>query len=706
MKPGVFSLRWRAAALALLFTFFCRTSTPAAELPDGFTEEVLAEKLNAATTMAVAPDGRIFIADQTGPLLVWKDGHLLPTPAIDLSDRLDTFWERGLIGVVLHPDFPHTPHLFVMYVAKAPFPHHVISRFTIIGDRADVASERILLEGDDQSKIGGKIAWGHQGGPMRFGADGKLYIGIGEQTAGAAAQSLNTLQGKILRLNADGSIPEDNPFYTQTPGKYRSVWALGMRNPYGLVVEPDSGRVFETDVGDASFEEVNEIVRGGNYGWPRFEGYSNDPAFQSPLYAYPHAIGRCVVGATICPIAPDASTTAWPQPWQGKLFFADWSDHWIKALDPKTPREVTTFAKSFRAPVAIEFAPDGSLLVLNRGTIWRDGKKWQADTGSLVRIRYAGANAPAAPRNENHSPPSTLTGTGLVAARNPLQPLEGFVEFRINLPPWQPGITARRWISIPAHERLRINNDGQFEFPAGAIVIQHYSLERTGRSFETHILWFTGPLTARAAAYRWNPDCRNAQLVQDGEVIALPDDPKRFWLSPGPEQSLHLDQVVAGFLLPLNLRQLNCADQIPQWRQLGWLDGSWNETVNVSSKLFPLDDDTAPPEVRLRSYLDVNCSACHRPGGPSRGNFDARFTTPLADQKIIHGELVAGDLGIPGAQIIVPGAPEKSVMLQRLLRDDAVRMPPVNVNHEPSPVVPLLEQWIRSLKPAPTPPAK
>jgi glucose/arabinose dehydrogenase len=105
---------------------------------------------------------------------------LLPTLALDLG-RVDDSWERGFVCLTLHPDFPHTPHLFVAYVAKQPFTHHVISRFTMFEDRADPASEFILLEGDDQKRFGGSQPGGHQGGPLRFGPDGKLYADLGEQ---------------------------------------------------------------------------------------------------------------------------------------------------------------------------------------------------------------------------------------------------------------------------------------------------------------------------------------------------------------------------------------------------------------------------------------------------------------------------------------------------------------------------------------------
>src|SRR5207245_1730129 len=124
-------------------------------------------------------------------------------------------WERGLIGVALDPDFKTNGHVYVNYVADEPYPHHRISRLTARGDVAAPGSEVVLLEGDDQRRLGGTVPAGHQGGALHFGADGKLYIAIGDQTAGEPAQRLDTFQGKLLRINPDGSIPVDNPFVTR-----------------------------------------------------------------------------------------------------------------------------------------------------------------------------------------------------------------------------------------------------------------------------------------------------------------------------------------------------------------------------------------------------------------------------------------------------------------------------------------------------------
>ncbi|HEV8541396.1 MAG TPA: PQQ-dependent sugar dehydrogenase [Verrucomicrobiae bacterium] len=690
-------------SLQLALAFSICAVVRAAEVPPGFVEETLATNLNAATAIAPMADGRILIADQTGTLLVWKNGRLLDRPALTL--HVTDYWERGLIGVMLHPDFPRTPYLFTLYVTDRPFVHHVLSRFTFNGDSAEPASEMMLLEGDDQAKLGGRVPWGHQGGPIRFGPDGKIYIALGEQTAGMPSQRLETFQGKILRINSDGSIPADNPFFNKTTGKYRAIWAYGLRNPFGISFQPETGRLFESDVGESSWEEVNEILPGLNYGWPLAEGVSKvaegmstNTAFKNPLYTYPPVIGRCIVGAAFYLRSSTNQAGLFPEKWRGKYFFGDWAANWVKALDPDSPTNVLTFARGFNNPVAVEVAPDHSLLVLNRGTLWRDNKNWRPNTGSLIRISYPGPGHDLARLPELRPPlPEKLSASGLFTKLTPLTPRDGLAGLKINLPPWQPGTAAGRWISLPEGGHLSIRSDGEFEFPAGAIVVQHYTVETTGRPFETQVLWFIGPRTARGAAYRWNEDGKDADKVEDSEIISLPGDPRRRWFSPGAEENLNVDLVVSGFLLPLNVRQLR-DEQLEQWNKRGWLAPRLRPyEISGAPRLVSVDDARAPLELRVRSYLDVNCAACHRPGGPSRGNFDARFATPLSEKRIINGELFAGDLGSAGARVVVPGHPEQSIIFQRLSRNDLFRMPPVSVNDESSPILPVLAEWIRSL---------
>jgi uncharacterized repeat protein (TIGR03806 family) len=360
------------------------------ELPPGFTDTVVATGLTGATAMAAAPDGRLFVCEQTGTLRVITGDELLSDPFVTVE--VDGHWERGLIGVALDPAFPRQPYVYLCYVVRRPYVHHRISRFTAAGNRAVPGSEVILLEGDDQSKLGGFEPAGHQGGGLQFGKDGKLYIAIGEQTAGAPSQRLDTFQGKLLRINPDGSIPADNPFFEKAHGKYRAIWALGLRNPFGLAVQPGTGRMFINDVGDARLEEINDGVAGANYGWPLSEGPTSNPLHKSPLYAYGRSVGRSITGGTFY----NPPVAQFPTEYVGKYFFLDFMDHWIHVLDPEHPTTASVFATGLAGPVTIVTAADGSLYYLNRKE-WVKDQRFRAGTGSVHRISYAARAGPSLP---------------------------------------------------------------------------------------------------------------------------------------------------------------------------------------------------------------------------------------------------------------------------------------------------------------------
>jgi putative heme-binding domain-containing protein len=349
-------------------------------LPVGFTAKVTAGGLTGATALEVAPDGRTLVCEQTGALRVIKYGKLLAEPFVKLA--VDSTWERGLIGVTVAPDFPKTPHVFVCYVAAKPYPHHVISRFTAAGDVAAAGSEKILFEGDDQTKLGGTVPAGHQGGAIHFGKDGKLYVAIGDQTAGKPAQEVNSLLGRLLRINPDGSIPTDNPFYSSARGKYRATWALGLRNPFTFAVQQGTGRIFLNDVG-GNAEEINEGKAGANYGWPIVEhGPTSDPRFRGPIHHYPTA---CIAGGAFAP-----EDLRWPKEYRGRYFFGDFNHGRIQTIDPTSPREARPFASGLRRPVDLRFGPDGSLYVLLRDA-WVIDTYFKGGTGALLRIQHVGS---------------------------------------------------------------------------------------------------------------------------------------------------------------------------------------------------------------------------------------------------------------------------------------------------------------------------
>lgn len=348
-------------------------------VPDGFTVEAVANGMDGLTALEVLPDGRVLVCEQPGRVRVIENGKLLKEPFVSLP--VDAYWERGVIGVTHDPDFPTKPYIYICWVAKKLYPHHRVSRFRMKGNTAVAESEKVLLEGDDQSKMGGKVPAGHQAGALHFGPDGKLYIAIGEQTAGLPAQKLDTFLGKILRINADGSIPNDNPLLHETKGKYQAIWAYGCRNPFTFGFRKSDGLMLINDVGGRS-EEINVGRAGANYGWPVVE-HGNLPEykteeFDGPIHWYPQS---SLNGGDFCP-----PHSQWPKSWHGKFFFADFQHGWVKAIDPKNARKATTFASGVRQPVDLRFAPDGSLYVLLRNA-WVIDDRYADGTGSVLRIR-------------------------------------------------------------------------------------------------------------------------------------------------------------------------------------------------------------------------------------------------------------------------------------------------------------------------------
>ncbi len=360
------------------------------QLPVGFDVETIATGLSGATALETLPDGRVFVCEQTGTIRVIENGQLLAEPLLTLDVNHE--WERGVIGVTVDPAFPVKPFVYVCWTGKTPYPHHRISRFEVDGNRADMESELVLLEGDDQSKMGGQVPAGHQGGALHFGIDGKLYMGIGEQTAGSPAQELNTFLGKMLRINSDGRIPADNPLRNMTEGKYQAIWTTGMRNPFTFAVRQSDGLILINDVG-GKFEEINIGKAGRNYGWPTIpHGLAGDDQYEDPIHRYPEA--SISGGDFLEPAIAKAGN--WPQAYTNQYFFADFKHGWIHSIapdtnstdsvDPATGRPAQEFAVGLRRPVDLRFSGDGKLYVLLRNAWVIDGK-FEGGTSSLLAIK-------------------------------------------------------------------------------------------------------------------------------------------------------------------------------------------------------------------------------------------------------------------------------------------------------------------------------
>jgi glucose/arabinose dehydrogenase len=358
--------------------------TPTQLLP-GFSESEVVAGLASPTALAVAPDGRLFVAEQAGRVRVVRDGRLLADPFVTVAT--EPVAERGLVGLVLDPDFAANGFVYTYHTARAGDGTYFnrITRFVADGDRARPGSEQVLVELDSVALSGS-----HQGGAMHFGPDGKLYVGTGERAEPSLAQRLDTRLGKILRFNPDGSIPDDNPATFQglagtTAGMNRAVWAVGVRNPFTFAFDPATGRMFINDVGQNAWEEIDEGGPGRNYGWPATEGPTTNPNYTGPLFAYGHApgdeFGYAIAGAAF--YSPAVHT--FPPEYAGDFFFGDFINGWIRRFDVAT-NQVRPFATRLTRGglVDLDITPQGDLLYLARDSS-------DPSDGAVHRIRYTQA---------------------------------------------------------------------------------------------------------------------------------------------------------------------------------------------------------------------------------------------------------------------------------------------------------------------------
>jgi glucose/arabinose dehydrogenase len=328
--------------------------------PTGFNQVLVANGISNPTVMAFAPDGRLFVAQQSGALRIIQNGILLATPFVTLT--VNSSGERGLLGIAFDPSF-NTNQFIYLYYTLSTGANNRISRFTANGNVVVPGSELVLLNLDPLSS-----ATNHNGGTIQFGKDGKLYVGIGENANSANAPNLDTYLGKILRINPDGSVPAGNPFTSGTAQKQR-IWQYGMRNPYTLSIQPGTGRIFVNDVGQSTWEEVNDCTTGGrNYGWPTAEGNSSNIAFTNPIYTYTHGsgigVGCAITGGTFF----NPSTTNYPSQYTGRYFFLDYCNSWIDMLTLSgSTASRSNFASAIAgSPVCMATGPDGNLYFLSR----------------------------------------------------------------------------------------------------------------------------------------------------------------------------------------------------------------------------------------------------------------------------------------------------------------------------------------------------
>lgn len=345
-------------------------------LPSGFAYQTVASGLTDATAMAFAPDGRLFIGLQGGAVRIVKNGSLLAANFLKVTT--DSVNERGLVGIAIDPSFSSNKFVYIFYTV--PGAHNRVSRFTATTDVA--GAETVLIDFPSLSSAGN-----HNSGALGFGKDGKLYVAHGDNADSANAQSFSIPFGKILRFNADGSIPTDNPFFSSSSGLVRATWAYGVRNTFTFAIDPVSGKLFGNDVGGSGPEEINNILAGKNY------GNGGGPTPTAAVYTYNRDAGRCAItGGTFY---NPQGTVNFPSSFVGKYFFSDYcaSKIWYMNQDGSG---VTQFAANadgeLSRAVDLDVGPDGALYFLEHTGSGRVGRIYSTSTACTSNAQCSDNN--------------------------------------------------------------------------------------------------------------------------------------------------------------------------------------------------------------------------------------------------------------------------------------------------------------------------
>lgn len=639
---------------------------------------------------------RLAVVQQTGQVSLLDastNATSSSTLLLDVSTLLgSSAGEEGLLGLAFDPAFATNGFLYVHYSAGGPR-RSVFARFTVAGapPSASLASRLVLLEVPQPFS-------NHNGGMLAFGQDGMLYASLGDGGSGGDPQNhgqdLSTLLGSILRLdvrNASAAapyvVPPDNPF-VGTAGAAPEIWCYGLRNPWRFSFDRQTGELWVGDVGQGAREEVSVAARGSNLGWNVYEGtlaYSNPsniPAtsFTRPVVDHDRNDGASVIGGYVYRGAAIPSLV-------GRYLYGDFVSGRLWTIVPAqgaaSRLEVGTI------PSLTSFGEDraGELYATSH-----DGALWRFSAG-------AGGGGT--------TPPALLSQTGLFTDLAALTPAPGIVEYDVVVPFFSDGARKRRFLALPGTSTIGFDATSPWTFPVGTALVKHFELETSPGSFrrlETRLLvrqagGWTG------STYRWNAAGTDADLLSAAADLALSTSggPRTYHI-PGPAECATCHNQAAGHILGVNTQQLRRTfaypaatdDQLRAWNHIGLFDRDIGSEAQYTAHPR-LDDAGASLDARARAYLEVNCSSCHRPGGPSPAGIDLRAATPLAQTSLVDVAPGNGDLGLTNARRIAPGDRTRSVLWERLRRTDSTRMPTIGRDIADQAGVDLIGAWIDGL---------
>jgi glucose/arabinose dehydrogenase len=697
--------------------------------PDGLSPYKVVRafpRLNVKQPLSLTPEpgtDRLFILQH---LNYWAGpGRLIAVP--DDQEATETDAETLLeidgiaYGLAFHPDYPQNGFLYlglngpergrgkttqvVRYTIDRRPPHQVVPD-----------SKRLIIEWPSN---------GHNGGDLAFGSDGYLYVSSGDGSSDSDAdltgQTLDDLLAAVLRIDVDHpqpgqnyGVPRDNPF-TDRPGARPELWAYGLRNPWRLSFDAESGQLWVGQNGQDVWEQVYLIKKGANYGWSLTEGShvfqaqrkaGPDP-ISLPAAEHHHSEARSLTGGRVY------RGTRLPE-LVGAYVYGDWSTGRVWGL-----RHDGTKATWHRELVDTPFNITGfgtdharELYVIDQGSgFYRFEPTTEADK-------------PA------HPFPTRLSETGLFDSVPAHRPHPAALPFEVAAPQWADGAAMERFAALPGLERIeqkpQPNAGGTWTLPNGSVLVQTLSLnlaeanaagQPVPRRIETRLLVRQqGEWTGYS--YRWNNAQTDAELVAGAgvtEPFEVPDPAEPggrrelLWRYPARTECLICHSRAAGFILAFTPLQLDrdhdyggiIDNQLRTLEHIGLFQGELSRRRDRGDRprLVNPYDASASLESRVRSYLHVNCSICHVKEGGGNARMELALTSRPGRMHLIDEVPLHDRFNIPDARLVAPGAPERSVLYQRLSRRGTGQMPPLVSTEVDVSAVALIAQWIRGLAP-------
>ncbi|MBL0194624.1 MAG: PQQ-dependent sugar dehydrogenase [Myxococcales bacterium] len=641
---------------------------------------------------------RFFFLERGGRLVsVAGPGATSKTVVATFPDT-DTEGEGGALGLAFHPRFAQNGFAYVSYTRAGVLGmESLIVRLRSTDNGVTFGPPTIVLGPFEQP------ASNHNGGDLHFGPDGLLYAsfgdGGGQNDPLGNGQRKDTFFSKLLRIDVDTpsppnaySIPDGNPW--KAGGGEPATFAYGFRNPYRFSIDSVTGDVWVGDVGEDTWEELNKVVAGGNYGWSRREGPECFPpgatcstaGLEDPIVSLPHAdaFAVAIVGGPVYRGAKMPGRV-------GQVLFADvLSKLFSLRTDPATgvaswTQEVPDFPLEPVVAIVEDDAKEVYLL---------------AYTNEV----YAIDEEPGPPATTTF--PEKLSDTGCFQKSNPKLPVSAMIPYSPNSPFWSDGAEKERYFAIPDGAKITVTASGDFDFPIGTVLAKSFRI--AGKLVETRLFARHDDGEWGGYSYEWNDTETDATLLPAGKVKTVGTTA---WTYPSRGDCFRCHTAAAGRSLGLELGQLNgdgvypstnrISNQLRTLDRAGFLTAPLPDPATLVAYPPPFEASAGSLEARARSYLHSNCSNCHRPGGTARGNFDFLYASTLAGSRMCGATPVAGDLGVAGAKVLDPSKPATSLLSLRMRAPAACRMPPLATRQVDAQGALLVDDWIRSLATCP-----